>query len=256
MRIVLLVPAVLDSFFTRALASVLDDPQLDVVGALVERRPRGSRLRVLRRELRKGRGGFVLVMAARRLRRTRSGGGEPAIAFLERHGVRGWPVSDLYAFETIALLRSLDADCAVRSGFGIIREPVLSIPQRGMLSYHHGDIRRYRGQPVAFWELYNGEREMAVTVQLLSERLDAGRIVVQRPVPIRPTDSWRDLRQRAYDAGVDMLHEACRLVARDDFVPEVVPPEQLGDLYTLPNLRQWLGLQRRVLLRRLRAARS
>lgn len=37
-----------------------------------------------------------------------------------------------------------------------------------MLSYHHGDMRRYRGQPPGFWELYNGEREIGVTVQRLA----------------------------------------------------------------------------------------
>ena len=45
-------------------------------------------------------------------------------------------------------------------GFGIVKEPLLSLCRAGVLSYHHGDMRRYRGQPPAFWELYHGERSI------------------------------------------------------------------------------------------------
>ena len=33
-------------------------------------------------------------------------------------------------------------------GFGIVKEPLLSLASQGILSYHHGNMRKYRGQPV------------------------------------------------------------------------------------------------------------
>jgi methionyl-tRNA formyltransferase len=128
------------------------------------------------------------------------------------------------------------------------------LPPKGVISYHHGDIRKYRGQPVAFWELYAGEREMGVTVQVLNEQLDAGKIVLERRIPIRWNDSWDSLERRAYDESVDMIHEACLLLDKRDFSPEVVPVDELGTLYTMPNLRQWAVLQSRLLWRKVRGA--
>lgn len=50
-----------------------------------------------------------------------------------------------------------------------------------------------------------------------------------------------------------MLYEACMVLDRPGFEPEAVPPEELGTLFTTPNLREWLILQARVGLRRLQA---
>jgi len=232
---------------------VLDAPEVDVVGALVEQRAAGFKLRTLRRELGRGRGGYVLVMAANSIKRRSGSADEPAAQFLERYGVPVWHVEDLYAAETLELMRGTRPDAIFRSGFGIIREPVLSLAPAGVLSYHHGNIRRYRGQPVGFWELFNGETEMGVTLQILGEKLDAGTVVAERTVRIRPTDSWRQLERRAYAAGTDMLLDACASMARQTLRTETVAAENLGELYTLPNLRQWLTLQGRVLGRRMRA---
>ena len=253
MRLLLLLGPSLDWYFAEALAMLEQSTEIEIVGALVEVRTSGFRFRAFRRELARGRGGYVLVMAANSIHRALAHAAQPSLRFMEARGVPAWPVKDLYAPESIELMRSVDADLIFRSGFGIIREPVLSLAPGGVLSYHHGDIRRYRGQPVAFWELYKGEREMTVTLQLLAEQLDAGQVVAERVVPIHRADSWRKLEKRAYETGVEMLHEACASIARETAAPITIPPDQIGELYTLPNFRQWSTLQGKVLARRMLA---
>jgi hypothetical protein len=253
MRLLLLVGPTLDEFFVAALKPVLEAPEIDVVGACVDSRPPTPLTRRLSKALRKGRGGYVLVMAAAGVRRRLGPPEEPSEAFLRAHGVDVWPVDDLYAPATLDRIRDRAPDCIFRSGFGIIKPPVLSLAPHGVLSYHHGDMRRYRGQPVAFWELYRGERTMGVTLQVLNEELDAGRIVLERAVEIRTTDTWRELERRVFAASPGMLYEGCMKIARNGFEPAVLGADELGDLYTLPNLRQWLTLQARVLARRVRS---
>jgi folate-dependent phosphoribosylglycinamide formyltransferase PurN len=250
MNLLLLLGPTLDWYFAEALRLLTESPEIAIVGALVEGRPNGHRFRALRRELAKGRGGYVLVMGAGSVYRTLTSAAQPSAEFMKALGVPVWPVQDLYAPDTIELMRSIEPDLMFRSGFGIIREPVLSLAPGGVLSYHHGDIRSYRGQPVAFWELYNGEQQMTVTLQILAEKLDAGTVVAERVVPIRRNDSWRQLERRAYQVGVEMLHEACVSIARDAARTHIVPPTDLGDLYTLPNFRQWCRLHGKVLARR------
>ena len=72
------------------------------------------------------------------------------------------------------------------AGFGIIGEPLLSLAPHGVLAYHHGDMRRYRGMPPAFWELFNDETEMGVTVQRLSPGLDDGALSSRGASPSGP----------------------------------------------------------------------
>lgn len=58
-----------------------------------------------------------------------------------------------------------DCDVAVRFGFGILVGDALSAPGNGVLSYHHGDLTKYRGQPAGFWEFIRGEPRAGVTLQ-------------------------------------------------------------------------------------------
>jgi methionyl-tRNA formyltransferase len=253
MRLFLLASSTVDGYWRDVLEPLFAEPQVEVVGACVDvAKPAPLRNR-LRRELKKGRGAYVAVMAAKFAARTLTNRDVPTAHYLRERRVDVREVDDLYAETTLDFIRGTRPDCIFRFGFGFIHEPVLSLAPKGVISYHHGNIRSYRGQPVAFWELYAGEREMRVTIQVLREKLDAGKIVLERPIAIRASDTWKSLERRAYDESRSMIHEACLLLDQDEFGPETVPDEELGELYTIPNFRQWVTLQGKILTRRLRA---
>lgn len=250
MRIVFLCDSGLDDFQFEVLAPFWASKDVEVVGACIDGRAAEPRTRKFMKELEKGRGGYVVVMALSSLFGKRAS--RSAVEYFQSKGIDLTVVDSLYDESTLGWIRQRRPDCIFRMGFGIIREPVLSLAPNGVISYHHGDLRKYRGQPVGFWELYRGEGEMGVCVQVLDEELDAGRIVIEKRVPIYATDSWRSLENRCYAASRQMAIDACVLLNKPSFAPQVVPRAELGHLYTTPNFRQWLTLQGRVALRRLR----
>jgi methionyl-tRNA formyltransferase len=252
--LLLLASPTLDEFWLNVLEPLFNDPRIDIVGACIDIRKSPPLLAKLRQNLRKGRGGYVVVMGLKRLFRRLSNRSLPTAGYLRARAVEPWETDDLYGEATLDFIRGRRPDCIFRFGFGFIHEPVLSLPPKGVISYHHGDIRRYRGQPVAFWELYAGEPQMGVTVQVLNEKLDAGKIVLEKPIPIHANDTLDSLERRAYDESVGMVHEACLLLDREDFDPEVVPDDELGSLNTVPNMRQWATLHSRVFWRKVRGA--
>jgi folate-dependent phosphoribosylglycinamide formyltransferase PurN len=254
MRLGVLCPARLSAFQQSVMRPLLESEQVEVVAACIDARRPPRRASKLWRQLRRGRGGYAAVMGLRSLRPRGAGDAVAADALFSAHGIPTRAVEDLYAAGTLAFLGEARPDLLLRTGFGIVREPVLSLAPLGTISYHHGDLRRYRGQPAAFWELYHGERAMGVTVQLLSEELDAGAIVCERRVAIYPDDTWRTLRERAHRQSADMAHEACLRLSDPDFEPVALAAGELGPLYTAPNGRQWLGLELRVARRRAGAA--
>lgn len=253
MRLFLLASPAVDGYWRAVLEPVFAEPRIEIVGACVDAGKPAPLHTRLRRELKKGRGAYVAVMAAKLVARALTNRDVPTAPYLHGKGVGMQEVEDLYAETTLDYIRGTRPDCIFRFGFGFIREPVLSLAPKGVISYHHGNIRSYRGQPVAFWELYAGEHEMGVTIQVLSEKLDAGKIVLEKPIAIRTSDTWKSLERRAYDESTSMIHEACLLLDRDDFRPQAVADTELGRLGTIPNFRQWAALQGKVLSRRARA---
>ncbi|MDS0284589.1 formyltransferase family protein [Haloarcula onubensis] len=126
-----------------------------------------------------------------------------------------------------------EADLAVRFGFGILKGDILSAPTHGVLSYHFGDIRRYRGRPGGFWEFLEDEDRVGVTVQQLSETLDGGRIVVLEHVDITDTDTWQRIRLRCVERARGLLTESVRRLTDPAFAP--AEPAETGKLVTLPQ---------------------
>jgi methionyl-tRNA formyltransferase len=58
-----------------------------------------------------------------------------------------------------------------------------------VLNIHSGRLPDYRGMMPTFWALLDGQPEVVVTVHEMVERLDAGRVIAEFPVPIDDRDS-------------------------------------------------------------------
>lgn len=248
MRIVLLSSSSLNAFQQRVLEPILEDPSFEITGALVDARPKPSFKRRFLKNLKRGRGGYMLVMFFKS-RRHKGGPAEVAKDYFEANKIPCVETTEPYGESTVSELNAWQPDVMVMlGGFGIIKEPLLSLAPQGILSYHHGNMRKYRGQPVGFWELYHGESEMGVTVQRLAAGIDKGIPIVEKTIPIEKTDNVTSLSTRALNQSTGMMIEALQLIQQPDFRPEVI--ETFGNIYTLPNLRQYLKLQFKLLFRK------
>lgn len=90
----------------------------------------------------------------------------------------------------------------------ILKKDVLEVPPLGCINLHSAPLPRYQGMMPNFWTMLHGETEAAVTVHYMVEKLDAGDIITQLPVPIYPRDTLHDLMVRSKLIGVRALLEA------------------------------------------------
>lgn len=248
MKIAILCGFSLDAFQQKVLQPIVEDPTIEIVGALLDCRPRPSLKKRFLKNLKRGRGGYMIIM----LFKCYFAKKRPSVAatvFFSAHSILCIETREPYTEETAEKLRNLHPEAMVMiGGFGIIKEPLLSLAPKGILSYHHGDMRKYRGQPVGFWELYHNETEMGITVQRLSAGIDKGTPIVEKTIHIERKDNVATLRDRALDSSTDMIHEALRLIQQPDFKPTAI--DHYGPIFTIPNLRQYLTQQIKLLFRK------
>ena len=111
-----------------------------------------------------------------------------------------------------ALIERINADrveAIVKFGLGLLRVPDgLAVP---ILSYHHGDPRRYRGRPAGFYEMLNDEPVVGQVIQILSNELDAGQAVAFAETPVH-RHSYRATMREAYSVSPLLLSEALKSV--------------------------------------------
>ena len=79
--------------------------------------------------------------------------------------------------DAIEYIRGKELDVLIRFGFNILRGEILTAARCGVWSYHHGDNDYYRGGPAYFWEVYESNPISGVILQVLTEQLDAGKVL-------------------------------------------------------------------------------
>jgi methionyl-tRNA formyltransferase len=136
----------------------------------------------------------------------------------------------------------------------------------GCITLHTGKAPEYRGAAPAFWELYNGETDIGVTVHEVTADLDAGRILAQESFPLDsapagdPMDYVLSIRDEVLlPNGVRMLAEGVGAIARGTAEWSTQDPTN-ARTYRTPEYRAKRELAKRVARRRrergLMAARS
>ncbi len=85
--------------------------------------------------------------------------------------------SDCFKIEDVERIKSYGLDIIIRLGFKILKGDILNASKYGIWSYHHGDNRVNRGGPPGIWEVIQGWEETGVTLQILNEDLDGGKVL-------------------------------------------------------------------------------
>lgn len=116
----------------------------------------------------------------------------------------------------VSILRQeIKPDLAFVVGCRILIPPeIYEIPPLGMLAVHDSLLPEYRGFAPLNWSILNGERQTGVTLFYLSEQMDGGDIVAQRPVPIPPGATAPQVYHATCEATVELVLENCPLLAQ------------------------------------------
>lgn len=116
----------------------------------------------------------------------------------------------------------------LKFGMGLLRVPDgLGCP---ILSYHHGDPRRFRGRPAGFHELSQGEALVGQVIQILSNRLDSGKVVAFAQTRVLP-HSYKKTMAAAYACSPLLLRQAISNL----LAGRTVALEPGGKNYRLPS---------------------
>lgn len=127
-----------------------------------------------------------------------------------KYGIPIYQPVNLNSLNFIEVLKSeINPDLIISlAASQIFKKLILDVPRLGSINLHSAPLPRYQGMMPNFWMMLNDEAEGAVTVHLMGEKLDAGDILVQLPVPIYPSDSLHDLIVRSKKIGVQALLQA------------------------------------------------
>jgi folate-dependent phosphoribosylglycinamide formyltransferase PurN len=158
--------------------------------------------------------------------------------------------------ECIEAMRTRSPDLGVVVGTYVLPQTVFDIPRLGSINLHTGKVPEYRGAAPVFWELYNGEREVGITIHQVVAALDAGSVLLQETFPLDPAPSGDPLsyideyrRKVLQPNGIRMIAETVARIANGTLEPK---PQDAGrsKTYRTPDYTAVRALRARIAERR------
>jgi methionyl-tRNA formyltransferase len=119
-----------------------------------------------------------------------------------------------------------------------ISQPVIDLHRFSAINVHASLLPRYRGAAPIHWALMRGEADTGISIITLAQRMDAGRILAHKCVPIAPDDTFQTLHHKLSEMAVPTLMDTLDAIEEG----RVVYMHQDESLVTLaPRLKKEHG---------------
>ena len=139
--------------------------------------------------------------------------------------------------EDIGKVRALNLTVMIRAGSGILRGDILTAARYGILSFHHGDNRIFRGWPPGFWEVYQRWNKTGFVIQRLTETLDGGDVVCRGWFPTSRT--YMRNQTNIFQKANPHLFNLLKRLTTSAGLPSAEPKQPYSrPVFTMPTLVQ------------------
>jgi len=136
----------------------------------------------------------------------------------------------------VDFLRKLDADIFIVTDYGLfLQKDLLSIPKRYCINLHPSLLPKYRGAAPVNRAILNGETVTGNTVIKVTERMDAGSIIMQERVKIGAEENAAELSERLSSSGADLILKALKVIEEGK---EVLREQDEGEATFAPKLEK------------------
>lgn len=128
----------------------------------------------------------------------------------------------------------------------ILKEPLLTAPRLGCINMHHAPLPRYKGMMPTFWQMYQGEKQVGVTIHYMNAKVDEGAALFQGELDIEPGESLDHLIQRSKRHGAHCMARVLSEIAGQTQTTITLDPSP-ASYFTFPTIEEIREFRRRGL---------
>jgi methionyl-tRNA formyltransferase len=162
-----------------------------------------------------------------------------------RYGIPVLRSSGIQSPGFLSRLRGMEPDLLVSVAAPVIfKKDVIDMGKFGCINIHSGKLPRYRGMMPNFWQLYHGESKVGITVHEINEKIDDGRIILQKDVDVLSGETLESLMGRTKRIGAHLMIEAIGML-RDGNVQYRENPAGQGSYFSFPTREDVREFKRR-----------
>ena len=128
--------------------------------------------------------------------------------------------------ELLEIIKKLQPDLAIVAAFGMLfPKEILAVPKYGFINIHPSLLPKYRGPTPIQTAILNGDEKTGVSLFLIDEKMDKGKIIANSKLQIANSDNYESLMRKLAELGADLLIETL-----PDFVVGKITPLPQNEL--------------------------
>jgi methionyl-tRNA formyltransferase len=160
--------------------------------------------------------------------------------------VPGYFIDNHNGVDCLDLIRSLKGQILVNAGVRrILSADLLAAADIGIINSHPGIMPKYRGCSCLEWAIFNDDA-VGSTCHFMNAEIDAGPIIFQAEMPIRPGEVYESVRARIINHGAETAAKGCRRVIDESLHPERMPPVPTDSYFDLMSEKQFQEVRRKL----------
>lgn len=110
--------------------------------------------------------------------------------------------------KNIETIKKMQPDLIIVAAYGqILSKEILEIPTFGCLNVHASLLPKYRGASPIQFAILNGDKKTGITIILMDEKMDTGKIVQNTKIEIQNNDDSQILHDKLAKEGAKLLIE-------------------------------------------------
>lgn len=165
----------------------------------------------------------------------------PVKKLAERHGICLLQPNNLKDSSLVDTLKKLNAEVFVVVAFRKLPAEVWTLPARGTINLHASLLPAYRGAAPIHHAIMNGETVTGLTTFFINDKIDEGRIILQKRISIDENDTAGTVYQKMMQKGPPLVLETLRWLEThtyEDVLPQNSPESApLAPKLTTENTR-------------------
>lgn len=136
------------------------------------------------------------------------------------------------------LIKKLNPDIGIVVAFKKIPKKIWQIPIYGTFNLHASLLPELRGAAPINWAIASGFKYTGVTTFLLNEKIDSGKILLQKKVEIDSTDNYKTLHGKLSEIGSDLVIKTIENIEKNQGITQkTTGNEILAPKLTIDNTK-------------------
>lgn len=119
----------------------------------------------------------------------------------------------------------------------IVKKEIIDIPRIGMINRHGSLLPKYRGLLSPFWHLKNNENTGGVSFHFLNAKIDDGKIIWQKKIPINKNETLNSLIKKIFIEARTGFKEVITIVSKKNYKNYLIDNNNESSYYKSPTLK-------------------